>query len=197
MIYDGDVVEVTVIHDNTESGEQLSRYQFGVGAPFPIDDADLLTDLGDLLFALYNAIKAFISIKNEFRELKVFNVTQDRLVGSGPMSAYTGGNGADPSAPQGVALYCWFPTSVPRVILSKYLPSPPTSIIAGTGRPTVATVTALSAFAANLMTPYTGTHGVYTYGYLSPKALTFVQPDVANVSGVFAYQRRRKPGRGA
>lgn len=194
---DGDVIETTVIHENTESGLQVNRYQWEVTAGAPIADADLLDDVADIINGLYQIVKAFISLRNIFREVRVTNVTQDTLLGSTLAPPYVGGIGADPSTPQGVAAYVHFTTAVPRIILSKYLPSPQQGIIAGDGGCSTAYLAANAAFAAALLLPQVATFGSYRYGYLSPKALFFVVPQVATATSVLAYQRRRKKGRGA
>lgn len=194
---DGDVIETTVIHENTESGLQVNRYQWEVAAVSPIADADLLDDVADFINALYQIVKGFISIKNVFREVRVTNITQDILIGSTLAPPYVGGNGADPASPQGVSAYVYFTTAYPRIILSKYLPSNQQGVVAGTGGLSGAWLVANTAFVAALMTTQVETYGSYQYGYLSPKAMQFVVPLVGIAQSVLAYQRRRKKGRGA
>lgn len=196
-VADGDILECTVIHDNGTSGEQINRYQFQFEAPAPVSDADVLDDISEFIEALYILVRAMISVRNVFREVKVFNVTQYRLMGATDAGSYVGGLAADPAMPRGNAPYLHFVTNVPRVILSKYLPSMSTSQI-GAGGLFASGVTALiTSFGVLLMNTYfVGTNG-YTYGYYSPKVLGFVFPQVLVVRDVVAYQRRRKSGSGS
>lgn len=192
-----DILELTVAHDNGTSGEQLNRLQFRFDAPAPATEADVLDDISELIESLYNLVKTIISVRNVFREIKAFNVTQDSLMGSTHAGTYGGGTAADPAMPRGNTTFIHFVTSVPRVILSKYLPSPAQAQVGNGGLLTVATTTAVAAYGTVLMNEqFFGVRG-YLYGYLSPKTLGFVLPDVMVVRDVMAYQRRRKPGSGS
>jgi hypothetical protein len=197
VVNDGDVLEVTVAHDNGTSGEQLNRLQFILGTPAPVDEADVLDDISEMVQALYNLVKSIISLRNILREVKVFNVTQDRLMGATDAGTYEGGTAADPALPRGNALYLHFVTNVPRVILSKYLPSPSQSQVGAGGLLTPAVTEDLVAYGTVLLNEqFFGTRG-YKYGYLSPKVMEFVLPEVLVVRDVMAYQRRRKSGSGS
>lgn len=193
----GDILEVTVIHDNNVSGEQVNRYQFELDSAGPVDDADILDDIAEVIQTLYVLIYTIISVRNVFREVKVFNVTQWLLVGSTDANAYTGGGSADPSEPTGVASHVYFTTNVPKVILSKYIPNPASADLTAAGELNTAGHTALATFGAALLVQISGGANLYRYGYLSPKTLTFVVPSIMVASTTLAYQRRRKKGRGS
>lgn len=192
-----DILEVTVAHDNGTAGEQLNRFQFRFDAGAPVSDADVMDDIEIIIQTLYVLVQAIISVRNVFREVKVFNVTQDRLMGSTDAGTYTGGSAADPAMPRGNAMYLHYVTSVPRVILSKYLPSMSQTQIASGGVLGAGTVTAITAFGVELALVQVLGGNTYAYGYLSPKTLSFVTPDVLVVKDVVAYQRRRKAGSGS
>lgn len=194
---EGDVIEVTVIHDNDTSGEQVNRFQFMVLAGAPISDADLLDDIQTIVETLYNLVIAIISLRNVLREVGVFNKTQDLLVGVTGAGTYTGGDATDPASPQGVSPYCYFKTNVPHVILSKYLPSVSQSRIGISGLWTSPTLGATTAFAVRLLASFTELGGSYQYGHWRALAEEFVFPSVAVIPLEPAYQRRRKPGRGS
>lgn len=194
---DGDVVEVTFIHDNDTSGEQINRYQFRKKSGGPLDDAGLLEDISQIMEALYVALQAAISIRNVFREIGVFNVTQSLIIGTTDAGAYVGGLGNDPALPQGVAGFVYFKTNVPRVILSKYLPSAHEVRLTADGKWTSVQLAFYVAFVAALLADWDMAGQVYEYGYLSPKTLAWVVPDLGVIPPVPGYMRRRKPGRGS
>jgi len=192
-----DVIAATVVHDNDIFGERMNRYQFRVVAGGPIADADLLDDMAAVIYAIYNAVKAVISVRNVFREVNVINVTQDLLVGATDALGYNGGTSADPASPPACSLYWGFKTSVPRVALAKYLPSPAEGDIAATGQITGTTLGILALGAGILMDPFEEINGTYEYGHWSPKVSAWVAPTLAVVPVEVAYQRRRKKGIGS
>jgi len=194
---DTDVIETTVIHDNSITGIQVNRYQWKLSTGVPVDDATLLDDVAFIIESLYDLIKTIIAIRNVFREVRVTNVTQNLLVGSTTAGAYLGGVSTGNDAPQGVSAFVYCTTNVPRVILSKYLPSPTVSDVNTDGGVIPGEYPEMVAYAAALLVPYVFNGTSYTYGYLSPKVLSFVIPQVSTPSFVYAYQRRRKKGRGA
>lgn len=194
---DNDVLAMTVIHDNDEAGEQINRYQFKKTAGGPVDDAELLDTIAVIVQTLYTLVLAAIHVRNVLREVGVFNVTQNRIVGTTDGGTYIGGSGIDPGLPQGVAGYVYFKTNVPKVILSKYLPSSTTNKVTGTGIWIAAQTVLYTSFATSLMLPFVFGAHEYVYGYLSPKTLAFEVPDLAVVPRAPAYMRKRKPGRGS
>jgi len=194
---DGDVIEVTVIHDNSTSGEQLNRYQFRVETGGPISDADLLDDIEIIVQTLYNLVKNMINVRNILREVGVFNKTQDLLIGQTTAGTYTGGGAPDPMAPSGCASFAYFKTAVPRVTLAKYLPVMSTADLSGGGNLSAASLALLTNFTSALLNPFISGVREYSYGYLSPKTLAWETPDVGVAEDIVAYQRRRKIGRGS
>ena len=193
----GDVIEVTVIHDNDTSGEQVNRFQFMVLAGGPISDSDLLDDVKTIIETLYILVVSIISLRNVLREVGVFNKTQSILIGVTTAGTYVGGNATDPASPQGVSPYCYFKTNIPHVILSKYLPSVAQARIGISGLWTSPTLGATTAFAVRLLASFTELSGSYQYGHQRPVILDFIYPHVAVIPLEPAYQRRRKPGRGS
>lgn len=196
-VQDEDVLELTVIHDNDVSGEVINRFQYRIDTPTPVEDANVLEDIADLIEVLYNIVSHMIAIANVFREVRVHNVTQDRLMGSTDAGTYTGGESAGDDMPQGTAGYFHFTTAVPRVILSKYLPPSTEGDKSTDGKPTTASMALMAAMVTAMLVGHTSGTAHYDYGHFSPKVLAWVVPQVGTVSSLYAYQRRRKPGRGA
>lgn len=194
---DGDVIGVSVKHRNSESGDQINKFQFRISATAPVAEADVLDDIKEIIEAVYLLYEAWISIRNLFVENVVTNETQGLLYGSVDAGTYVGGLSADPAMPQGTAAYIYFKTAVPRVILSKYLPSANAASVNADGRVHSAQQTALAAWGVLLTATHVFSGRDYTYGYNSPKALGFVVPVLQVVSNVYGYQRRRKAGRGS
>lgn len=193
----GDVIETTVLHDNTITGDQINRYQWEITGVAPVDNAALLDDVAIIIQTIYNLVKSLIAVRNVFREVRVVNITQDLLVGSTDAGTYVGGISVGDDAPQGVASFVYFTTDVPRVILSKYLPSPSVDDVGANGGQLVSGLTTLASYVGALMNPHVFGSTSYIYGYHSPKVDDFVVPQVGTASDIFAYQRRRKKGRGA
>lgn len=192
----GDIIEVSVIHDNAISGEQMNRYQLRVESGGPLSNADLLDDIKNWVQTLYSLIDTIINVRNVLREVGVYNKTQAMLVGTTTGGTYTGGLAPDPAAPQGVTGLAYFKTALPRVIPKKYIPSPSAGSFSGVGKWDTSYTTALTAFASWLMTVKGFTNGSYRYGTYNDVLLQWVLPDVAVVPTTPAYQRRRKPGVG-
>lgn len=192
-----DVLDVTVIHDNSVSGEQVNKFQFRYGGPDGTADATVLDDVAEIIQVLYTFVITLISIRNVLREVKVQKANKGPLIGSTMPPTYAGGTAPDPAAPQGTAAFCYFKTNVPRVILKKYLPSPNTGQLAAGGGLSTAAKANLVQFADELLDVFEFGSRAYQFGYLSPKTLEFEVPDIAVASGILAYQRRRKVGVGA
>lgn len=194
---DGDILEVAVVHDNSTSGEQSNVFQLQLATTAPLSDASVLDDIAEWVDIIYMAIRSFINLRNAIREVVVRNKTQGTIVGSTLPITYAGGTGADPAAPQGAALFVYFKTNIPNVILRKFFPSPSTAALAPGGGPNGTALANLAAVADDLLQQQVINGHGYQYGYLSPKTLTFVIPNIGVVPIVCAYQRRRKPGVGA
>lgn len=193
----GDVLECSVIHENSVSGVQINRYQFRLEGVGSLNEALVLDDIAEIIETIYNIVSALIAIRNVLREVRVHNMTQDVLLGSTDGGTYLGGTSASDDLPQGVASFIHFTTDVPRVILSKYLPSATVGDLIPSGSLGAPQLANLVAFGVALLATLSMTNGDYVYGYFSPKTSSFVQPQVAVASAVLAYQRRRKKGRGA
>jgi hypothetical protein len=192
-----DVIEATVIHENDTGGEQINRYQFKYAGPGPVDEADLLDDLAEILETMYGFLVNIITVRNVLKEVKFFDVSTATLLGSSGLGAYVGGTAASPQTAHGVSPFIYFPTTVPNVVLSKYFPNASEDRTDGDGRWTAATTVQLAAVGNWLLNDRTVNGRTYHYGYLSPKTATFVRPSSFTVRSIPAYQRRRKPNRGS
>jgi len=196
-VNDGDILEVTVIHEIAFVGDVVNRYQFEHGCVTPQSDEAVLDNVAELIETIYTIVQSIINIRNVLREVGVFNKTQNRVVGITDAGTYTGGTAADPAIQSGVAPVATFKTNVPKVILRKFLPPLSTSKVGTGGNLTTATQTTVEAYAALLLSPFGINASTFQYGHLSPKTLTFVVPEIAVVSPIQGYQRRRKQGVGS
>jgi len=192
-----DVLRVAVIHDNDPAGEVVNQYQFRFDGPATITDTAGLGDVAYIIEQLYNIVVNMINIRNVLREVGVFNVTQNRLVGVTDANTYVGGTGIGTQMPPGTAALATFKTNVPKVILRKFLPPFASAQLASSGALSGTAQTAVEAFAAALLPQQISGSNRYQYGYLSSKTLSFEVPSIAIVGATIAYQRRRKPGVGA
>lgn len=192
-----DVLQVTVEHENTRSGDQVNRYQLRYNSSAGRTAGEVLDDISGYVEALYTIVQAIISVANVLREVGVFNLTQTALMGSTDAGLYVGGADSGNEVPQGAAPYIHFKTSTPRVILSKYLPSGTIIDMDPDGTLSSGAMVALLLFGDYLIEPQDIGGHEYEYGYLSPKTLSFVVPTLAAANHILAYQRRRKEGRGS
>lgn len=194
---DDDIIGMTVINENTDTGDQINRFQFKLVSGGPVDNADLLDDIANMVTQIYTIIQSMINVRNILKAVDVINITQALIVGSTDGGSYVGGTSPDPALPQGVSAYTYYKTDVPRVILSKYWPSPSENDTAANGRLTTLAADDLDDVNIKLMDDIVSLTGTYRYGFLSPKTLGFVIPTLAVATNVLAYQRRRKLGRGS
>ena len=192
-----DILEVAVTFANDVSGDQMNRFQLRKEDVGSASEADVLDDIADILETIYTIIVSMISLRNVLQDVRVYNVTQDVLVGNTDAGTFIGGTGANPPSAQGVAFQTYFPTDVPRVVLSKYWPSVVQASITGEGLVSAARIANLTTICNLMVADFVEANGTYRYGYLSPKTLSFVVPEEFVVPAIPAYQRRRKPGRGS
>lgn len=193
----GDVLEVAARMEFNGVEDQVNVYQFALGTPGPITDTEAVDDLIALMEAVYTIWKATMVAITAFRDLRVRNVTKDEVLGVFPWPTLTVGDSAADALPPGNAGLINFNTDVARVTPRKYMGSLNVNTVDNDGTLIALQVTKLVEVADLLLDVWVGVDGDWLYGYLSPKAGTFVFPNSATVSDITAYQRRRKQGRGS
>lgn len=192
----GDVLDITFQGDFDLSEVINNNYQLIVETAGSHADADVLTDVEQWARDLFDIIKVFIAVLTVFRGLRVFNKTQGLLMDPIVFSPALPGTMAGEAYASGVCVLATFPTNVPRVVGRKYWGPVAEPAVGASGKiSTAASVPAIAAVAF-LTVPYVGATVSLSYGYDSPKALTFKRFFEGQVSPEPAYQRRRRRGTG-
>jgi len=161
-----------------------------------LTDAQAVADIRAHLDTIYGALVIGQVDTFIYRDINFRNVTQGIIMGTFPWPTLTAGLSATNQIPPGVALVINFATSVPRVILRKYLGGWPVSVIDNDGTFNAAIMVSAAAWALALTAGIVGPNGTWSYGYLSPKTSNFEIPVSYSVTDIPGYQRRRKQGRG-
>jgi len=192
----GDIVRATAVMDF--EGEAVENvYHFLVGVAGSGDDLDIMDDIALHLDDAYDELAPGLSTSLIFVEIRGFNETQDA-----PMptvlwpSQVAGAEGSDP-LPLGAAMLAVFRTAASRVIGRKFLGVWTESGNAN-GEFNAATLLLGAAYVAELLanvaTPASG--GAINYVIKKAGSLLFEIITEATVGSEYAYQRRRRRGRG-
>lgn len=160
-------------------------------------DIDTVTDILGWLETIYSLLTVAQSIIHVYRDVRIKNVTQNRVLGTYAWPTVTAGVATLAALPPGNAGVINLSTTVPRVMLRKFYGGFTVGVLDADGSLTGATVALLNAIAILLQVTYTGLSCDLDYGYLSPKIGGFVEPVSSTVTDISGYQRRRKQGRGS
>lgn len=162
---------------------------------------DVLSDLSDYIFAVYDEMATGIQAAINLTDIKVYEYDGvdedwDELGVEFPGDDFTG---AGDGMPNGVAYLCAAETTNPDVTARKYIGGGVESNSTDNDL-TGPLITALTALVEEWIAPFTGaaTGGLFGPGVWSPtKTNFFLFNGVGSVNVQVAYQRRRKPGVGA
>ena len=192
-----DMLRVTskMKYDNLNDVQNVYTIQMQTGGPKT--DAQTLTDLKNFLEALYNLILTSINVIVTFRELEVFNLSQDYSLGSTLFTGITAGTQAGDALPPGNAPVVIFDTAEKNVQLRKF--GPPTSEASNNADGSLGTgaITAYGSYAAYLMSGQVHGGSTYRFGHRMPLTGAFITPTSYGIGSVVGYQRRRRQGRGS
>jgi len=193
-----DIIRVAARHAWAGVDDIINVYHFRVAiVPTPLSDDLLRADLATKLSTTYDDIQANMSNQVDALDITSYNVTQDYPIGvTGWTAPYVGGTGTGESLPQGCGPLVKWLTAVKRTQGRTYMPP----VMEGNqdgGSLTLGTVTQYLTFAANLLAGTAGPNG-YGFQLIVYKRSLGVAVTItsAAVSGLIAYQRRRKLGVG-
>ena len=192
----GDVLEVAARCEANGVEDVINVFQWINTTGSSLTDAQAVADIRAHLDTIYGALVIGQVDTFIYRDINFRNVTQGIIMGTFPWPTLTAGLSATNQIPPGVALVINFATSVPRVILRKYLGGWPVSVIDNDGTFNAAIMVSAAAWALALTAGIVGPNGTWSYGYLSPKTSNFEIPVSYSVTDIPGYQRRRKQGRG-
>lgn len=192
-----DIIEVAARGEFNGVEDVVNVFQFQYLTAGTINDQGLADDLIEILETVYSLLDGAMTVLQLFRDLRIFNKTQDRVLGTYPWDTMTAGSDAtDPTAP-GVGTLVNYSTGVPRVAPRKYYGVFCIDRMDADGTWTAVHTALLASAGAALLGVLTGTLGTYRYGYLSPKTAAFESAQSVTVTDIPCYQRRRKQGRGS
>ncbi len=191
-----DVLRVTARMNYGGLGAIENVYAFRATLIGSQPDGLVGVQVAELLEAAYNEIKGNMSGDVTFEDIRIFNVTQNRDMRVFAWPTLTAGTGSGDSLPPGVALLVKFGTGFIRELGRKFLGGYTEAVAAGGGwtNPTLAAALAFAGFLidqTSMSDPDMAFHG----GLINKDGI-FHEFISAVVSGVAAYQRRRRQGRG-
>ncbi len=192
-----DIARVDVLMDFNGEGDVINSYQFKKVAGGTISDTLALDDYIALIETLYTLILTVINAVVAFNKIIAFNKTTNMVIGQRNFPVLVAGSQGGDALPPGATGLINVATDFPGIQLRKYLPPTGEAENLGAGRIGPGAITAYGNFMAALIAPHVEVNGTYEYGYDSPAVLQWVLPTGANVNNKFAYQRRRKQGRGS
>lgn len=191
-----DVLEVAVIGDFNQASEIVNVFHLKAISGVA-DVADVMDDIEDIAIIIFTIIKALATAQTIWRRIRVRNLSQGTILGEQAFAAPIQGTATGDSMPPGVCALTYFSTGVPHVQTRKFWGPIGETHCDGEGTLNTAARTILVNVIANMLAGYIQTNDAYSYGYLSPKTGTFLPATSGAYAEQFAYQRRRKPGRGS
>lgn len=192
-----DKFKVDLIGSVLAVDQVVMSFQFIMTAGEDISDGNVTADFKLILSDLWDEIESIYSDEVVFTRVRVQAIPSLALVGESAYGTPLVGGDVGSLTAQQATLPVSFKTSIPNVILRKLLGPLGALALGATGAITAAAQAAAVAFAATLMDDLVGTIGVYEYGYLSPKTLSWEQPHVALVTAKPGSLRRRRLGQGS
>jgi hypothetical protein len=192
----GDLLRVTTSLNYGGLGVIQNVYTYQLTTILPVGDSDLGAQVAEVADDMYGEIVSDMSGDVTFEDVRVFNITQDREVGVFPWPTRTVGTGSGEAIAPGVSLLVKLGTGFIKELGRKFLGGYTEGSSGGGGW----TSPALGRAASFL------THLI---GFVSGSDITIsLQAGIVNKSGVFhvftngsisgvaAYQRRRRQYRG-
>lgn len=193
----GQVLRTDLVADFDGVDDIVNVFQHQLSSSSTVEDATLLSDLLTIMTAIATIIKGVSNLLTVWNRIRVTNHTTNTLVGEAAISPTIAGTVSGDSNAPGVSACVLFKTNIPRVVLRKFLGPVSTNALTADGRLGGGVVAVMTNLGLELLEPQVIGSNTYTYGYDSPKALSFVVPTIVSFSTIPAYQRRRRQGVGA
>lgn len=179
-------------------GDNVNVFHLRWDALTTATDEDAMDWCAERLEEAYKAIQPEIPNEVNFVDFNVFNVTQDRPLGSVPWPTLTSGGSSTETLPHQVAAFVRFPTGISRNWARKFIGPLSVDSSTSTGLIEPATLAMLGAFAAELIaSTLSGGPEALTYVVNHINQSTWVPVVEAVVSNIWATVRTRRPGRGS
>lgn len=192
-----DILRVAARQNVPGIGDFVNVFHYKCISGAPISDADTLADMGEFMDMLYTKVQAIISSYADPVDVNVFNVTQDRPLGSTPFPVWTGGTATGDAEPAQVAAFIRGLSGYSRNWAKKFIGPLSESRIATIGLMDGTTLTALGAFGAEwVLSTATSVGGYIAVVYHSSAGLYRAINSVA-YDNVPCIIRRRRAGIGS
>jgi len=162
-----------------------------------IDNTATLSDMEDWIEGLYLILRVLQLATTVYREIKVYNRSLGTVIGTMSITNPSAGSASGSDLPPGAAGLISFPTEVGKVIGRKYIGGLSTGLLDTDGTMLSFAVTNLVNAGNYMRASYVGTNGSWQYGVWDKNSAILRVPIATIVTDVFAYQRRRKTGRGS
>jgi hypothetical protein len=197
-VNNSDVLRVSTRLSTQGQGDFVNVWHFAWTDPDPVSDEDAIDFVAARVDKMYDIIQPYISNDAAFVDINVFDVTQDRPLGSTPWPSQVAGGDSDETLPAQVSAFVRFPTGYSRNWAKKFI-GPMTvgsNTTAGLMESTV--LAALAAFAAECLTGTVGTDAdKLVLMVYHNSAHMFRTCTSAIIRNVWATVRTRRAGRGA
>lgn len=191
-----DIVRVTCsfVYDTSSLIQNVFHYQnMGVSA---VSDEDVLADLVGEIDGYYGALTSTWSNRMVPRDVTLYNVTQDRPIGSSPWPTLEDGASALESLPLQCAPLVSFLTGYPKAVGRKYLPPVDEGHNSHGGALAAPLLADMLAWAVGVLGGVTIDGQPFYAGHVSDTTGTFLRWLTSSVNILIRSQRRRVIGIG-
>lgn len=197
---DGDILRISARMTSVIHGDLVNVYHYRCNPDSggSLTDAVTLVQAGQLMEDLYEDLDDVMCEEYSFADINVFNVTQDRPLGSTTWPTLTDGDLADDPLPSTVAAFVQLPTGFSRVWGRKFFGGLSEVNNTTTGRISSGLQSALADAAATILAGWTSpTSDEWTSVIWSTKYGDWLELTSAIIGNVWATIRRRRIGKGS
>lgn len=197
-VYQNDVLRVAARFKHPTFGDLVNVYHFRMTGVAGVDDSEAISDVATLVDDMHGEMVAYTHSTYAAYDINVFNVTQDRPLGSVAWPTVSGGAAGGEVMPSQVAAYVQGNTGFSRSWARKFLGGMAETYNVN-GRVGSTLLTALTSYAAKWIaavppsTPYTTWEAVV----YSSKVAQWRKITEAVIRDVWSTIRRRRVGRGS
>jgi len=191
----GDVVRVTAVLEYEFSGEVLNTFWFQ-NAGNAVSDTDFMDAAADCLDEAYNYLNDMMPTELAFVEIQGFNITTENPLPATDWPTLTAGTSVGGGLPAPVSVLALGRTGESRSMKKNYF-APFTETQMGDARWAAALIADVVTAFNTILAGFEADGQDQVGGVWSETLQEFLGVIETVVSGVSAYQRRRKSGRGS
>jgi len=192
-----DILRIAARLNYVGIGDFVNVYHYRLTTAGFVTDAMVVDDLAEIMDALYATISPSISDYANFVDVNIFNVTQDRPLGSTAWPTMTSGEASGDVLPSQVAAFVRATTGYSRNWARKFLGPFLEASNTSDGRVYSTLLGRLASFLAEWLVTTADTYGDYLPVVYHSKTSTWKVLIDGVVRNVWATVRRRRVGRGS